>query len=402
MENYKFRKPDAAQIAQKDLGSNYSQWHEAEKKPGEKRICKLYVEYSRALCNERDQKQKQLDFLKTQLEYARHYDVSDVSSQERKTKLSIENEQLEQKLPSMQAELQQVEDTIARLQIRNPSLSQQPVLIANAIGSTQDKDSRFRIIAKELILLAMLIFICAFDAYNMYVSLEKFEHDPTRYQILCAFIFCAVLFTSYNLKKNNSALFWTGFLLFVTIANIPQFLGRQPVLGIANLFNSPAHVIVFAISFLGSIVITVINQKLGTESKKVDASIPRLLDSEKQTLDKVQYNQLIKKQDVLTEKLQDIYSSLDTNKRKMENMERESKEIETISLDEKLKAMQKLDQEQSNIQEEIDQLQIQIDELNDQLRDCIQEYRQEVAIQQLISSYPSKVNYLDIHTFKIK
>lgn len=256
---------------------------------------------------------------------------------------------------------------------------------------------------KNMLLTGMLIFISGFDGFNMYLALEKFDHDPTKYQILCSFVFCAVLFTSYNLKKHNTPILWIGFLLFVSVANVPQFLGRDPVFGISNLVNSPSHMIVFVISFFGSVLITVINQWLSTNTKddiKPHTSIDHV-PAESQINDKLQFNQLLKKREELFMKERLILSKTADKDKQLENLAQNSEDKEKAIIDEKLNAIQELDEEQTQLQVEIEQIQVQINDLPEELRECIQEYRQEIEIMQLINNYPAIVNYHDINSFTI-
>ena len=256
---------------------------------------------------------------------------------------------------------------------------------------------------KSILLMGMLIFISGFDAYNMYASLDKFDHDPTKYQILCSFIFCAVLYTSYNLKKHNTPILWIGFLLFVTVANIPQFLGRNPVFGISNLLNSPSHMIVFVISFFGSIIITVSNQFLNKHPKttKNSADPEAQLPTDSQVSDNIQFSQLLKKRGDLSLRDGLILSKKAVLEKQLEDMGRKSEDMEKATIDGKLKAIQQLDEEHVQLQMEVEKIQVQVDDLPEEMKDSIQEYRQEIEIMQLINNYPSTVNYYDINSFTI-
>lgn len=256
---------------------------------------------------------------------------------------------------------------------------------------------------KSILLMGMLIFISGFDAYNMYVSLEKFDHDPTKYQILCSFVFCAVLYTSYNLKKRNTPILWIGFLLFVTVANIPQFLGRNPVFGLSNLLNSPSHMIVFVISFFGSIIITVSNQLLSKHPKlEKDTSDPLIqMATESQLSDQHQFTLLLQKKGDLTRQENFLLSKKVGQDKQLEDLSKNSEDTEKATIDGKIKAVQQLDEEHAQLQMEIEQIQVQIDDLPEEMRECIQEYRQEIEIMQLINNYPNTVNYYDINSFTI-
>lgn len=399
----KFQKPDAARFAKEDLASNYNKWQEAERKPGEVKITRQFRDYRSFLINQKKLKERELLLKEKQLDYAREFDTSDIKRQQKEDKIKAETYQLGEDLKQVRAELQKVEEAITRLKIKNPEFKAQIETKPVDTATSKSENNWFMKLGKNILLTGMLIFISAFDAYNMFISLEKFDHDPIKYQILCSFIFCAVLFTSYNLKKHNTPILWIGFLLFVSVANIPQFLGRDPVIGISNLLNSPSHIIVFVISFFGSVLITVINQWLNTNTKndvKPHASMDHEL-AESQINDKLQFNQLLKKREDLFMKERLILSKTTDKDKQLENLAQNSEDKEKATIDEKLNAIQQLDEEQTQLQVEIEQIQVQINDLPEELRESIQEYRQEIEIMQLINNYPSAVNYHDINSFTI-
>lgn len=397
------QKPDAARFAKDDLASNYNKWHEAERKPGEVKIVKHFRDRRSHLISQKKTKERELLLKEKELEYAREFNTSDSNRQERENNIKTEIAGLDKELELLRIELQKVEAAITRLKIKNPQLKKQAVDSEVASTPIKVKNNWFLKYGKSILLMGMLIFISGFDAYNMYASLDKFDHDPTKYQILCSFIFCAVLYTSYNLKKHNTPILWIGFLLFVTVANIPQFLGRNPVFGISNLLNSPSHMIVFVISFFGSIIITVSNQLLSKHPKTTkNSSAPEAqLPTDSQVSDNIQFSQLLKKRGDLSLRDGLLLSKKAVLQKQLEDMARNSEDMEKATIDGKLKAIQQLDEEHAQLQMEVEKIQVQVDDLPEEMKDSIQEYRQEIEIMQLINNYPSTVNYYDINSFTI-
>jgi hypothetical protein len=394
---------DPAMLAKEDLASNYNKWHEAERKPGEVKIARQFRDYRSFLINQKMQKEKELQLKEKQLEYAHQFDTSDSKRQEIDAKIKDEICRLKDDLKQVGPELQKVEEAITRHKIRYPEFKEQIEAVAIETPVSNTKSNWFLDFGKNILLIGMLIFICVFDAYNMYTSLEKFAHDPTKYQILCSFIFCAVLYTSYNLKKNNTVILWVGFLLFVTAANVPQFLGRDPVFGVTNLLKSPSHIIVFVISFFGSILITLINQKLGkVKIVEVEENIPILPElTENEINDRVQFNQLLRKREELLLKEKNSSSQINEKEKQLITLAQVYDDKEKATIDEKLGAIVQISKEQTEMEEEIEQFQVKIEYLPEELKDYIEKYRQEVEILQIINSYPKTVNYQDINSITI-
>ena len=125
------------------------------------------------------------------------------------------------------------------------------------------------------------------------------------------------------------------------------------------------------------------------------------LPTDSQVSDNIQFSQLLKKRGDLSMREGLILSKKAVLEKQLEDMARNSEDMEKATIDGKLKAIQQLDEEHAQLQMEVEKTQVQIDDLPDEMRDSIQEYRQEIEIMQLINNYPSTVNYYDINSFTI-
>jgi hypothetical protein len=213
-------------------------------------------------------------------------------------------------------------------------------------------------------------------------------------------IFAVVLFTSFGVKMKNTVTFWIAFLVFLALANIPQFLGRDPKIGLSNLTSSPEHMIVFAISFGGSILITLLNLAL-REKRKKPIHVTTGSNEPIETLAARTLSNLYREIDAVDSSISVIKSKVAELRNTLQQRIKDAEQETASKTTEKVEAIKSIVEQQNQIAGRIENIRTQIEDLQDACTASIEKYRQEVSIHQLIHDYPKTINYIDIKSITI-
>lgn len=247
-------------------------------------------------------------------------------------------------------------------------------------------------IFRDFLPIFLVIIFSLFDGYNTYIQLGNYNNNRVYHIFFALIIFVGVLYTSINTKKTTSKkgmiIMWTGFIFFLSVANIVQFLGKDKseLYGVQNLISSPERLMQFVISFFGSIIVTVIYV----------ISIQK-----KETIKEV-------KNDENSEEV-NTYNSICNKLKDIDNITTEISEKEK----QKVKISEAIDVERKNIQDEnyvatsqakkqaerIDNLLMQCENLLENLPDSLSQdidiYRNEIKLSQLLNNYPKSIKFID-------
>lgn len=92
---------------------------------------------------------------------------------------------------------------------------------------------------------------------------------------------------------------------------------------------------------------------------------------------------------------------ISTLKNKCEELRKDCVQEKNLKEEEKLDAIRKLDSKREEVKEQIEGLKVEAKDLPDECRQSIQEYRQEIELQRLISKHPKAIKFADINSINL-
>ncbi len=401
--------PDSAMLAKEDIGSSFIHWEVAELKPGEKKTIKHHQKEKRKLEKEIQQLEEELEILKIAHRNAVEFEAAETANRK-----NIETE-----IQTLQSEIEKLRAQLNAKQERKGKLKK---AIKQHIGSHDDlkerepalverepqketsgsKNKFLKVLFRQILPGIMLVLFCIFDAKNMYDNLNNYNNDTIKHSFISAIIFVAVLFTSFGVKMKNTFTFWFAFLVFLTLANVPQFLGRDPKFGLSNLTSSPEHMVIFALSFGGSILITLLN--LSLKEKRKDPSVAANTSISQEPIETPAaktLKSLYKELDATDNSINMLEKKIAEKQNQSQQKKNDAEQDTASKTTEKIAAIKSFAEKQNQIEDRIEKITTQFADLQDACISSIEKYRQEVSIHQLIHDYPEAVNYVDIKSIII-
>lgn len=400
-------KLDSAMLAQEDIGSSFTNWEVPEIKPGEKKTFKFYQKKKRALDKEIEQLQDELDVSKLAHQNALEFEATETSNRKNYEaeilRLQSEIEKQEEQLNTRLERRERLDKAIKQHLSRHSDLKDRQPVAENREQQKQTTtwiNGLLRVLFRQVLPGVLLILFCAFDAKNMYDNLNNYNNDTAKHTFIAAIIFAVVLFTSFGVKMKNTLTFWIAFLAFLALANVPQFLGRDPKIGLSNLTSSPEHMIVFAISFGGSILVTLLNLAL-KEKRKEPADVATTPSEPIETPAARTLKNLYREFDAVDVSISTIMNKVAELKNILQQRIKYAEQETASKTTEKVEAIKSIIEQQNQITGKIENIRTQIEDLQDACTASIEKYRQEVSIHQLIHDYPETINYIDIKSITI-
>jgi NADH:ubiquinone oxidoreductase subunit 3 (subunit A) len=398
-------KPDIAQLAKEDLGSSFTNWNSHELKPGEKKIVKYYQHEKIRLEKEIKNLNDTLSTLNIAYEKAVEYKAEDSIKWK-----SIEKEihDAETRIEKLQSHLEaliikrgKLEDAIKLHLINNPELKERE---SNAIAheSSETKVIPPKRASKGFLktfLPVLLVLFCMFDGTNMFINLNNYSYDNVRHGFISIIIFVAVLFTSFGVKAKNSWQFWLGFIVFLTLANVPQFLGKDPKFGLSNLTNSPEHIVIFVLSFFGSIIVTMLNLSLKEKKEVVIAEnvpVQKVETEASKNLGKL-YVQF----DATNISVAAIEAQISEGQNELTEKRKKFELDTTTSSNERVQAIETIITKQAQITSMMDNLNSGIADLPEKCHSLIIGYREEIYFLKLANGMEKPIIYEDLQSITI-
>lgn len=234
----------------------------------------------------------------------------------------------------------------------------------------------------------MLIFLAFFDGSNFYSNLKNYINIPFQNLLLSLVVIGGVLTFSLRIKNSGGTRNWIPYLLFLILAQVPQFMGENPQFGIVNLTKNVHHVLFFLMSFVGSLSVTyavrktdkksIQDQKYAPEEKEKDnENIPvEVINDYKNIRSRITSIKIEKEQ------IEKQISELVKQKKEIEvKIKNEAKEYENQKLNaisEVAKGIEKIDNEITDLKEEIK-------DVPRLMVEAIEAYRNEIYILKLLS-----------------
>jgi NADH:ubiquinone oxidoreductase subunit 3 (subunit A) len=397
---------DSARLAQEDIGSP-TNWEGPELKPGEKKTIKYKQKEKRNLEKIIDEKQEELEIVKIAYKEAVDFETTEtVKRKQMETDIRIleaEIEKLHAQLNAKQERKQKLAIAVNQHVAANRELKKRnealPVEAPQNTPTVEKKKFAAKFF-RQVLPVIMLVLFCVFDGVNMFLNLNNYNYDTVRHGFISAVIFVAVLFTSFGVKFKNTPAFWIAFIVFLSIANVPQFMGKDPKFGLTNLTSSPEHLVIFVLSFAGSILVTLLNLSLKEKKEKligeVDAPVKAIETPATQKL-----NALYGEMDATDNDIVMLEQKITGRHNKIQQIKNDTERETATKTNEKVEAVQSFAAKQKQITNIIEEIRAQIEELQDDCVASIDKYRQEISIHQLIHDFPQKVNYVDIKTITI-
>lgn len=401
--------PDFVILAKEDIASSLTNWEEPELKPGEKKSVKYYQKKKR--CHEKEIKQmeEELEVLKIAHRNVVYFEAAETAN----------HKNFEGEIQALQTEIEKLQTLVHSKQERkenlkkgvNQHLSRHPELKERELVSESSEEQReasgsknrvFKYFFQQILPGIMLVLFCMFDAKNMYDNLENYNNDTAKHTFISAIIFVAVLFTSFGVKVKNTVTFWIAFLVFLSLANVPQFMGKNPPFGLVNLTNSIEHMVIFALSFGGSILITLLS--LSLKEKKNEPSIAGntlISQAPIETPAARTLNSLYNEFDAADSIINGLEHKIAEKQNQLQQRKNDAGQETAFKTNEKVEALKSFVQKQNEITDKIEKVTEQIDDLQDACIVSIDKYREEISIHRLIHDYPEPINYVDIKSITI-
>jgi NADH:ubiquinone oxidoreductase subunit 3 (subunit A) len=398
-------KPDIAQLAKEDLGSSFTKWNSHELKLGEKKIVKYYQHEKIRLEKEIKNLNDTLSALNIAYKKAVEYKAEDSIKWKSLEKEILDTEtrieRLQSQLEAIIIKKGKLEDAIKLHLINNPELKERE---SNPVGreSGESKIIPPKKASKGFLktfLPVLLVLFCMFDGTNMFINLNNYSYDNVRHGFISIIIFVAVLFTSFGVKAKNSWQFWLAFIVFLTLANVPQFLGKDPKFGLSNLTNSPEHIVIFVLSFFGSIIVTLLNLSLREKKEVViteNVPVQKAVTEASKNLDKL-YIQL----DTTNANAVTIEAQISECQSELNDKKKKAEQDTTTTKAEKVYAIEAVIKKQNEINIEITKLNGVVEALPEKCHKLIIAYREKIYFMQLANGIEKSITYEDLQSITI-
>lgn len=399
-------KPDVGQLAKDDLGSSITNWNTHELKPGEKKIVKYYQQEKVRMEKEIKNLNDTLSALNIAYEKAVEFKAEDSikwkSLEKEIQDTEVEIEKLQNQLEVLIVKKDKLDNAIKLHLINNPELKERTD-VATGNENVKTSNAAPKRVSKGFLkafLPVLLVLFCLFDGTNMFINLNNYSYDNVRHGFISVIIFAAVLFTSFGVKAKNSWQFWIAFIVFLTLANVPQFLGKDPKFGLSNLTNSPEHIVVFVLSFFGSILVTILNLSL-REKKGVALPLENSFVQKVETQAEKELNMLYHQFDTTNASLNTTENQISKKKSEVTEKKKAGELDTATTTTEKVNAIQTIVAKQGQVENEIDKLNTDITALPDKCHRLITAYREKIYFLQLANGIEKSIVYEDLHLITI-
>jgi hypothetical protein len=387
------------QIADIDVKNIAIQWEEKSIKPGELFLKSESALVVSALEEQRDENSQQTAIKVSANEYAKLNEMQ--NNDEVKTKILDQYQEKESQLTERKERLEKSKAMLVEkrnvLKYSLPEEEPQPE-IKKAMPEIKEKKER-----SGYLLLFVLIAFCLYDGMNMFFGLNNFKYNLLKNAAIAITSFGFVLFGSLFVKKNNDVMSWIIFLIALSVSNIPQFLGHPVTFSLSNLTSNPDNIIAFAISFIGSISVTVMNARDMSKKSTAIVAIPvpeiivqPLSEEEKHAIKT--YRQFENRIAEVEKELNQIITAIE----KLEyDKEKQMNEIEERGLQGKKEKLEALMQFQSDIKQleaHSKKLEQDIADEKENLKERLLLYRAEVELLLLLRDIAKEAHFVDLNT----